>query len=132
MESRWGFDLTRPANLNIEMGIKKESCYCENRLIWGQKALPPWAFPGFFSHPPSSLMHTVGCLHNRVYSSRERVCPFCIQQVSLLRLTAVRFDLSGSFISWWHLEKPYLLKMNPGFQLLSKHAPQFTLNQHQG
>lgn len=52
--------------------------------------------------------------------------------VSLLRLTQVRYDLSGSFISWWYLEKPYLLKMNPDFQVLLKDVPQMTATEQLG
>lgn len=55
------------------------------------------------------------------------MCLFCGKQMSLLRLTPVRFDLSDSFISWWHFEKPYLLNTNAGFQLLLKRVLQFTL-----
>ena len=49
-----------------------------------------------------------------------------------MRLTPVRFDLRSSFIYWWHLEKLYLLKMNPGFQQLSENISQFTLNEPRG
>lgn len=94
METMLVFELKEPAYPNI--GNEPGKCHFSVKSDWFEGQAGP-SVPGisqFLDHTSHCLMYLVRCLHSRVYSSRHRVCPFCGEQASLLRLTQVRFDLS--------------------------------------